>query len=158
MKDLEAPKLINSQSVETLVAQLPEPPVKERQGIEAFYQRIDPGQTHRVVVGEMDVFGWQYPDLHREATVRLSWKDLQNYTQEKFVPATVLGTFLSFGCATGDETTGEIKITETVQENTPNRQDKQAIINYLLAQQTEDGHWVVGGIQRPLSSALFGSK
>jgi hypothetical protein len=146
------------QAIETLVFAFPEPPPNIRRGIEAFYQQYDPGQTHRLVIGTKEVYGWENASLHKEAAVRLSWKDLQNFKKEKFEPATVLGTFLDFGCASVDETTGEINITEIVPEKTPKREEKQAIINYLLAQQTEDGHWVVGGIQRPLSSALFESK
>ena len=165
----EAPKLTNIQTVETIVAQLPEPPVKERKGIEDFYQRIDPGNELSVAIRidpehkrsekvelkdervERVFWSKNNSKLHLEATVRLSWQDLQHFQEKNFNQATVLGTFFAFGCASMDQATGEITISEKVPDGT---KAKQAIIDYILAHKDTDGSWVVGGIKRRKSSEM----
>ena len=142
-------------SREVLVAQLPEPPDQIRKGIEDFYTRIDPKQSLSIVlfgdkIGHR-VYSWKNPQIHKEATIRLSWQDLQNFKKQEFTPATILGTLLNFGCATQDPSTGEIKVIGKVPDG---NLTKQVIVDYILAHKDSDGSWIVGGIKRKKTSDM----
>ena len=107
------------------------------------------------VEGE-SLYGWQYPELHHEATVRLSFQDMTHANDQGYETATVLGILRKYECASLDPVTGEITVTDSVPETQENRKAKQNIVNYILAQKNEMGEWVVGGqARRPTSRMVF---